>query len=115
MKIEDITKLLEGKMVTSCNHPSLNVERGFASDLMSDVLTLGSCEDVILITGLANIQTIRTAEVAGLNHVALVRGKKASGEMIALAEENDIVIVETAFSAFRTSSVLHHAGIGSIY
>ena len=115
MNLENIAKLLEGKIVTSGNHPALNVERGFTSDLMSDVLTLGECKDVILITGLANIQTIRTAEMAGLNYIALVRGKKASGEMTALAEENDINIVETAFSAFRASAVLYHAGIRSIF
>jgi len=115
MNLEDISKLLEGKIVTSCNRPTQNVERGFTSDLMSDVLTLGECENVILITGLANIQTIRTAEMAGLNQVALVRGKKASEELIALAEENDIIIIETAFSAFRASAVLYHAGIGSIF
>ena len=115
MKLKKIAELLEGKTITSCNSPSLNVEKGFTSDLMSDVLTLGECEDVILITGLANIQTIRTAEMAGLNYVALVRGKKASEEMIALAEENDINIIETAFSAFRASAVLFHAGIRSIY
>ena len=115
MELKNIAELLEGEIVTSCNHPSHNVERGFTSDLMSDVLTLGECEDVILITGLANIQTIRTTEMAGLNYVALVRGKKASREMIALAEENDINIIETAFSAFRASAVLYHAGIRSVF
>jgi len=115
MKIENIVELLEGKILTSCKHHSENIDRGFASDLMSDVLTLGECDDVILITGLANIQTIRTAEMAGIHQVALVRGKKASIEMLSLAEENDIIIIETSFSAFRASAVLHHAGIRSIF
>jgi predicted transcriptional regulator len=82
---------------------------------MSDVLTLGQCEDVILLTGLANIQTIRTVEMAGLYLVVLVRGKKASEEMIKLAEENEISIIETAFSAFRASAVLYNAGIKSLF
>jgi len=115
MKLENIAKLLEGKIVTSCNNSGLEVGRGFTSDLMSDVLTLGQCDDVILITGLANIQTIRTVEMAGLYVVALVRGKKASVEMIALAEENGITIVETVFSAFRASGTLFQAGIQSIF
>jgi hypothetical protein len=115
MKLENIVELLEGKIVTSCNKVSLNIERGFTSDLMSDVLTLGQCEDVILLTGLANIQTIRTVEMAGLYIIALVRGKKASEEMIALAEENEIVIIETAFSGFRASAALYHAGIKALF
>jgi hypothetical protein len=115
MKLEYIAELLEGKIVTSCSNACLNVERGFTSDLMSDVLTLENCENVVLLTGLANIQTIRTVEMAGMYIVVLVRGKKASGEMIALAEENEIIIMETAFSAFRASAVLHQAGIRSIF
>jgi hypothetical protein len=115
MKLENIAGLLEGKIVTSRSHAHLNAERGFTSDLMSDVLTLEQCEDVILITGLANIQTIRTAEMAGLHMVAIVRGKRASEEMIALAEENEIIIIETAFSAFRTSAVLYHAGVKPLF
>jgi len=115
MKLENIAELLEGKIVTLCNATYRNVERGFTSDLMSDVLTLEHCEDVVLLTGLANIQTIRTVEMAGLYAVVLVRGRKASEEMIALAEENEIVIIETAFSAFRASAVLFHAGIKPLF
>jgi predicted transcriptional regulator len=116
MKLKNIAKLLEGKIVTSFDSDNMNVKRGFTSDLMSDVLTLEDCEDVILITGLANIQTIRTAEMAGLYAIAIVRGKKASEEMIELAEENKIIVIETAFSAFRTSAVLcYEAYIQSLY
>ena len=115
MNVENITKLLEGRVVTSCDNAGLNLSRAFTSDLMSDVLTLKQCEDVILLSGLANIQTIRTAEIANLFLVVLVRGKKASDDMIQLAEENEINIVETAFSAFRASAVLYNAGIKSLF
>jgi hypothetical protein len=53
--------------------------------------------------------------MAGLFVVAIIRGKKASEEMIALAEENEIVIIETAFSGFRASGVLYHAGIKALF
>ena len=115
MNVENITKLLEGRVVTSCDNAGLNLSRAFTSDLMSDVLTLKQCEDVILLSGLANIQTIRTAEMANLFLVVLVRGKKANEDMIQLAEENEISIVETAFSAFRASAVLYNAGIKSLF
>ena len=115
MELEHIVKLLEGEIVTLHNTTFRKIERGFTSDLMSDVLTLERCEDVVLLTGLANIQTIRTMEMAGLYVVALVRGRKATEEMIALAEENEIVIIETAFSAFRASAVLFHAGIKPLF
>jgi predicted transcriptional regulator len=115
MKLKDIAELLEGEIITSCNNDHKNMERAFTSDLMSDVLTLAQCDDVVLLTGLANIQTIRTIEMSGLPFVVLVRGKKASEEMIALAEENEISIMETAYSAFRASAVLYNAGIKSLF
>ena len=115
MKTEDIAKLLEGKIVTACNSACQNIGKAFTSDLMSDVLTLKQCDDVVLLTGLANIQTVRTVEMAGLYSVVIVRGKKASEEMIELAEENEITIIETAYSAFRASAVLYNAGVKSLF
>jgi predicted transcriptional regulator len=47
--------------------------------------------------------------------VVLVRGKKATEEMIALAEENEISIIETAYSAFKASAILYNAGIKSLF
>jgi len=115
MNSSEIAKLLEGKIITSFSDIHGKVEKAFTSDLMSDVLTLNDCENLVLITGLANIQTLRTVEMAGIYCVILVRGKKASDEMIELAQENETTIIETAYSAFRTSAVLYNQGIKSLY
>jgi hypothetical protein len=48
------------------------VQCAFASDLMSDVLTL-DCNGVLLVTGLCNMQTIRTAEMADVSCILFVR------------------------------------------
>ena len=115
MNALEITKLLEGKIVTSSHKIDHQVDAAFTSDLMSDVLTLDDCQNVALITGLANIQTIRTVEMAGIHSVILVRGKKSSEEMIELADENEITIIESAYSAFRASAVLYNAGVKSLF
>jgi predicted transcriptional regulator len=115
MNALEITKLLEGKIVTSFPKINHQVEAAFTSDLMSDVLTLNDCQNVALITGLTNIQTIRTVEMAGIDFVILVRGKKASEEVIELANENETTIIESNYSAFRASAVLHNAGIKSLF
>ncbi|MCL2246759.1 MAG: DRTGG domain-containing protein [Lentimicrobiaceae bacterium] len=115
MKVLEIVKLLEGKIVTSSQAMDRQIDAAFSSDLMSDVLTLNDFQNVALITGLANIQTIRTVEMAGIYFVILVRGKKASDEMIELAEENETIIIETAYSAFRTSALIYNSGVKSLY
>jgi predicted transcriptional regulator len=116
MRIEKIIELIEGEIVTENPDNEIQISLAFCSDLMSDVLTINHHQDdIALLTGLANVQTIRTVEMAGLNLVILVRGKKANNDMIEIAKENDITIIETKYSAFRTSAILYNAGIKSLF
>ena len=91
-----------------------DIEYAFASDLMSDVLTVEK-ENLVLITGLANLQTIRTSEMSEISCIILARDKRSGKEMIALAKENNMVLVESPHSVFHISGVLFNAGIKSIY
>ena len=114
MQINDIVKILDGKVIHGAEWLNRNVEKGFASDLMSDVLTL-QAEDIVLITGLANVQAIRTAEMADISCVILARNKKASPDIVDLARENNIVIIECPFTMFKTCGLLYEAGLKAIY
>ncbi|MDR0368244.1 MAG: hypothetical protein LBH82_03775 [Bacteroidales bacterium] len=116
MNIEEIVKLIDGKIVSEVQGSHFDVTHAFTSDLMSDVLTVNNSDGiVVLLTGLANVQTIRTAEMANLNIIILVRGKKANQDMITIANENDIIVIESKYSAFRASAVLFNAGIKSLF
>lgn len=115
MKVEEIAKLAEGKIIVGEKFGDREVGTAFASDLMSDVLTINTTKTMLLVTGLANIQTIRTCEMAEIKNVLFVRGKKITEEMKELAEENDIVLIETKFSSFRASGVLYTSGIMPIF
>ncbi len=90
------------------------IRKAFSSDLMSDVLTLDE-EHILLITGLTNVQLIRTAEIADIEVVLLARNKKASEEMIRLAEETGLVLLETPYSIFRASGILYENGLQPVY
>lgn len=114
MKIKDIVKIVDGRIIHGNDNLHKEVEMGFASDLMSDVLTLQS-ESVVLITGLANIQTIRTAEMADISCVVFARNKKASPDIINLAKENRIVIIECPYTLFKTCGLLFQAGLKPVY
>jgi hypothetical protein len=84
MRLKDITEIIDGQIVCGEERLTENFDVGFASDLMSDVLTLQST-NFLLITGLVNIQTIRTAEMADINCIILVRKKKALPEILEMA------------------------------
>lgn len=114
MTIKEISKIIDGKVICCEEKLSTCVEYAFSSDLMSDVLTVEK-ENLVLITGLANLQTIRTSEMSDITCIIFARDKKIGKEMISLAEENEIILIESPHSVFHISGELYKAGIKSIY
>lgn len=114
MKLSGIIELTKAQIVAGKSTENLVLEKAFSSDLMSDVLTLEE-DNLLLITGLSNVQLIRTAEMADIEVVLLARNKKASAEMIELANENDLIILESPCSIFKISGILYGKGLKPVY
>ena len=114
MTIQDICRILDAKIVSGEEFAGKDVKKGFASDLMSDVLTLDT-DDMVLITGLTNTQTLRTAEMADISCILFVRDKKVTDEMKEIAEDNEMVLLECRYSMFRTIGMLYEAGLEPVY
>jgi predicted transcriptional regulator len=114
MTIKEITEIIDGKVICCEDKLSTSVEYAFSSDLMSDVLTIEK-ENMVLITGLANLQTIRTSEMSDISCIIFARDKKIGTEMVKLAKENHMILVESPHSVFYISGELYKAGIKSIY
>lgn len=114
MPIGNIAELLKAKILT----PELNlkgeVDYAFTSDLMSDVLT-GDYDKTVLITGLSNLQAIRTAEMSDIKEVIIGRNKEVSREMIELARDNDIVLLQSSYSLYKISGILYESGVKAVY
>lgn len=113
MTIDTLSTLINGKTV-SFNTNDAVYEFCFASDLMSDVLCIDE-DRMILVTGLANMQSIRTAEMADITCIVLARGKNATAEMTDLANESDITIIESPYSMFRISGLLYQNNIKPLF
>ena len=114
MKIREVVALLDAKVFGNKQMLENEVEFAFSSDLMSDVLTVKT-QNVLLLTGLANIQSLRTAEMSDVINVIYVRGKRITDDMKELAEENGILLMECNYSMFKASGILYKAGIKPIY
>ena len=114
MTIRQIAQLVDGEIVGAPVDDSYEVEKAFASDLMSDVLRF-SLDETVLITGLCNNQTIRTSEMADLRVVLLGRDKQPDEDMLALAEDSDITLIKSPYSIFKLSGILYAAGIKPLY
>jgi len=114
MTLNEVVAICDGTVICGQDSLERSVHLGFASDLMSDVLTLLD-DDILLITGLANIQAIRTAEMSDITQILFVRDKKPTKDMISLADELGITLITTPYSMFRSSGLLYSAGLRSVY
>ena len=113
MTLKEIADKLGASVVLGAERLDTEVEHAFASDLMSDVLTLK--DTPMLVTGLCNVQTIRTCDMANLEVVLFVRNKRPTEDMIELAEDNDMVLLATPYSMFKTCGLLWEMGIKPLF
>ena len=77
---------------------------------MSDVLAYVT-DQAVLLTGLVNPQVIRTALMMDMVCIIFVRSKTPSEEMIKLAEENGIVMMNTNKTLYNTCGILYSNGL----
>ena len=114
MQVSQICDLLSAKIICGEEHLSTTIKRGYSSDLMSDVLTLDT-DQLLLLTGLCNVQTIRTSEMADIRFIVFVRNKKVSEDMLVLARENNMCLLESPFTLFKASGILYKEGLDPVY
>ena len=68
-----------------------------------------------LLTGLANVQTIRTAEMSDICCIVFVRNKKVNADMVKLGEESGMVLIECPCSMFKASGLLYNQGLKPVF
>ena len=118
MKVEDIVSCLQAEALEVCDEDILKKDYcyAFATDLMSDALAMiqDSPESTVLITGLANAQTLRTAEMLDIDLIVLVRGKVLSEEILEIARENGVNIFTTKHTMYSACGCLYSNGLRGI-
>jgi anti-sigma regulatory factor (Ser/Thr protein kinase) len=113
MRLGEIRQMLEAEVICGEDRLDTDIEYAGASDLMSDVLAFGK-SGLLLITGLSNAQSVRTASIIGAKGIVYVRGKKPDKEGTDLAIQMDIPVLSTKFLMFRTCGLLFSSGLCGI-
>ena len=112
MKVDDVLKIVSGTLLTPGVPLDRNVKGGCGADLMSDVLASVKPEAVLL-TGLCNIQVVRTAQMADISAIVFVRGKIPQAEIVNLATEENIPLITSPFGTFELCGRLYEAELRS--
>lgn len=110
MKLHQVQQILEAKVWVGEEKLESEVYSACGCDLMSDVLAFAK-EKIVLLTGLINLQVIRTAEMLDIKAIVFVRGKQPSKDMIDLAKERGIVLFSTATPLYPACGMLYEAGL----
>ena len=110
MQIKEVQKILQAQVWAGENQLEGQVYSACGCDLMSDVLAFAK-EKILLLTGLINLQVIRTAEMLDIKAILFVRGKKPTQDMIDLAEERGIVLLSTDSPLYPACGILYEAGL----
>lgn len=118
MTTREIIDIIEAKYLAICDEDKLDKDytQAFASDLMSDVLAMvqRDSEKTVLITGLCNAQSIRTAEMLDMDLIVFVRDKFIAEDVVQLAEEAGINIVRTSHTMYGTCGRLFAKGLSGV-
>jgi predicted transcriptional regulator len=113
LELVEIQAALQAEALTGQIGLKKTINQVMASDLMSDVLSFcGS--GVLLITGLINFQSVRTADVLDLEGIIFALGKRPSEETIRLALQKNIPLLSTPLPIFEACGILYSKGIRGI-
>ncbi len=114
MLLSDIKSVLGAEVLSGENETVLSqkdIHTACGCDLMSDVLAFVK-DQSLLLTGLINSQVIRTAEMMDIVAICFVRGKTPPLEVIELAKEKDITLMQTAYPLYLACGKLYSKGLG---
>jgi predicted transcriptional regulator len=110
MTLAEIAALLEADVLSGAALLQLEVDTAVASDGMSEILAAPH-PGALMITGLTNIQSVRTAEMADLPAILYIRGKRPNDKTLELAAQKNIVVLATRRGMFDACGLLREQGL----
>lgn len=110
MKLKVVREILNCRVIAGGDKLDEEIEVGCGADLMSDVLAFTKPE-ALLLTGLTNVQSVRTATVAEVKAIVYVRGKVPDEEAVELAQGEGIVLMATDLPMFESCGKLYARGL----
>ena len=110
MKMSKIVELLNAKVLCGEELLENEVHSACGSDMMSDVLAFVK-DQAVLLTGLVNLQVVRTAAMMDMLCIVFVRGKNPTEDIIEFAKDNGIVILASEERMYPACGKLYANGL----
>ncbi len=110
MTLREIKEILQAEIIYGDDHLEDKIEFAGASDLMSDVLAFGK-PGILLLTGLTNAQSVRTADIIEAKAIVYVRGKVPDKEAVEMAKNKGIPILSSKHMMYKACGLLYSHGL----
>lgn len=110
MTLNEIRRLLNADVPLDVGSLDAEIHTAFASDLMSDTLAYADHWHSPAHRPVQHT-VLRTAEMLDIPAIIFVRGKKPTDEMLELAREDHVCILQTGYSMYAACGILYNAGL----
>ena len=111
MRLSECVEVLEAEVLVPAADMDADIRVACGADLMSDAMAFACSTNEMMLTGLVNLQVVRTAEMMDVKVLVFVRGKRPDAAMVALAAEKGICVLRTAFPMFTACGLLYAGGV----
>lgn len=113
MKLLDIKDILQCEVLAAEDAMAVDIQNVVVSDGMSEILAFAKSKE-LMITGLTTIQSIRTANIAGVSAVLYCRGKRPDNRVIEFAKNKRIPVLATKMLLFDICGILYNRGLKGV-
>jgi len=110
MKLKDIVDALGFEVITGADSLDGEITRGYASDLMSDVIA-NATQDDIWVTMQVHMNVVAIASMKEIGAVVLTHDRKPLAETLQKAESEGVVVLGSSLTAFEVVGRLYQLGI----
>ena len=110
MRLDQVMQVLGGRALNQFNQ-AREVEYGFETALLSDVLAHAKPRTTLILTEITNPQVVRTAEMVDAAGVLFVKNRTPDESTLHLACEIGIPLIVTRLGMFEACGKLYAAGV----
>ncbi len=110
MTIGEVSALLGAEVHCGGDRLDAVVHSACGADLMSDVLA-NVKDHAVLLTGLLNPHVVRTAQMLDVALIVFVRGKVPTQEILDMAQECGIAVMNARQTLFEACGILYQHGL----
>jgi len=110
MKLSEVRDILDAEVIIGEEYLDRTIFGGGSADMMEDILS-AVAKGSVLLTGLNSEQVLRTARIAEVGGIVVVRGKQPKPEALELALTYQMPLLKTEYSMFVASGRLYMNGL----